>query len=166
MKRIKYILYFFISITFVFPSCSLDRTPLDQFAEDEFWTSEDNALLALTGIYKANIQFNGPEYSPTDWWSYGGLIFLEFASDNAYDRRGTNSNFFKMSNGSLLPNNPFLLNYWSNSYAKIARCNRFIEGIDKISAPEETIARYKAEARFLRATQYFYLSQFFQDVRW
>ncbi len=164
MKRIKYILYFFISIMFVFPSCSLDRTPLDQFAEDEFWTSEDNALLALTGIYKANIQFNGPEYSPTDWWSYGGLIFLEFASDNAYDRRGTNSNFFKMSNGSLLPNNPFLLNYWSNSYAKIARCNRFIEGIDKISAPEETIARYKAEARFLRATQYFYLSQFFQDV--
>ncbi len=164
MKHYKYILFCFLSATLFLSSCSLDRSPLDQFAENEFWTSEDNALLALTGIYKANIQFNGPEYSPTDWWSYGGLIFLEFASDNAYDRRGTNSNFYKFSNGSLLPNNPYINNYWANSYAKIARCNRFLEGIDKITAAPEVVARLKAEARFIRAAQYFYLSQFFQDV--
>ena len=164
MKHYKYILLCFLSATMLFSSCSLDRSPLDQFAENDFWTSEDNTLLALTGIYKANIAYNSVEYNPTDWWSYGGLLFMEFPSDNAYDRRGTNSNFFKMTNGSLLPNNPLLNDYWKNSYAKITLCNRFLEGVDKISAAPEVVARYKAEARFIRATQFFYLSQFFQNV--
>lgn len=164
MKTVNYILYSFVLSCLCFTSCDLERNPLDQFAENAFWTSEDNALLALTGIYKSNILFNSPEYSPTDWWSYGGLIFMEFPTDNAYDRRGANSNFHRMTDGTLLPNNAYIGNYWSNSYTKIARCNRFIEGIDKLEASQDIIAKYKAEARFLRATQYFYLSQFFGDV--
>ena len=47
-------------------SCDLERFPLDQFSEESFWTSEDNAMLALTGIYKANILFGKPEFGPTD----------------------------------------------------------------------------------------------------
>lgn len=164
MKQIKYILAGFLATLLFSTSCSLERTPLDQFAEEEFWTSEENALLALTGIYKTNIEFNTPEYQNGDWWSYGGLVFLEFASDNGYDRRGSNSNFMKLSDGTLLANNPFIKNYWTNSYAKIARCNRFLEGIEKVPASEELVASMKAEARFLRATQYFYLSSYFQDV--
>ena len=120
-------------------------------------------MLALTGIYKANILFGKPEMSPTDWWSYGGLIYLEFPTDNAYDRRGNASNFFKMTSGDLLPNNGFVNNYWGNSYAKITRCNRFLEGVTKLT-DEAARKRLTAEARFIRATQYFYLSQFFHDV--
>ncbi|MDL2304549.1 RagB/SusD family nutrient uptake outer membrane protein [Bacteroides sp. OttesenSCG-928-D19] len=164
MKTVKYIIYSFVLSCLYFTSCDLERNPLDEFAENAFWTSEDNALLALTGIYKSNILFNSPEYNPTDWWSYGGLIFMEFPTDNAYDRRGANSNFHRMTDGTLLPNNAYINSYWSNSYTKIARCNRFIEGIDKLEASQDIIAKYKAEARFLRATQYFYLSQFFGDV--
>ena len=78
-------------------SCSLERNPLDQFAENEFWTKEENALIALTGIYRGNTIFNSEEYSPSDFWSYSGIMFLEFASDNAYDRRGNNSGFFQMA---------------------------------------------------------------------
>lgn len=163
MKRIKYYISTLLVLIIFLASCSLDRSPLDQFSEDDFWTSEDNAELALTGLYKANILFNSPEYTPTDWWSYGGLIFMEFPSDNAYDRRGTNSNFYKMTNGALLSNNAYTKAYWDNSYAKIARCNRFIEGIVNFSDPA-VVSRLTAEARFIRAAQYFYLSQFFQDV--
>ncbi len=163
MIKIK-LLLFGILVSILNTSCSLERSPLDKFSEDAFWTSEENALLALTGIYKNGMTVNSPEYNPTDWWSYGGLVFLEFASDNAYDRRGSNSNFYKLSNGTLLPNNPFIKKYWGNSYKKIARCNRFLEGIDKLSASEEFINRVRAEARFIRATQYFYLSQYFGDV--
>ena len=32
---------------------------------------------------------------------------MEFPTDNAYDRRGINSNFYKMTNGTLLANNPY-----------------------------------------------------------
>ena len=144
-------------------SCELDRSPLDQFSEDEFWISENNAELALTGVYKGNILFNSPEYTPTDWWSYGGLLFLEFPSDNAYDRRGTNSNFYKLTNGTLLSDNVYIKAYWTNSYAKIARCNRFLEGITNLGN-QELVKRFTAEVRFVRATQYFYLSQFWGDV--
>ncbi len=163
MKRIKYYILTSLSLMFILASCSLDRSPLDQFAEDDFWTSEDNAKLALTGLYKANIHFNSPEYNPSDWWSYGGLLFMELPTDNAYDRRGTNSNFYKMTNGNLLSNNGYIKNYWDNSYAKIARCNRFLDGIINFS-DQAVVNRFSAEARFIRAAQYFYLSQFFQDV--
>lgn len=164
MKSIKLLFITILSGALLFVSCDLERNPLDQFAENDFWTNTDNANLALTGIYRTNILFNSPEYNPSDWWSYGGLLFLEFPSDNAYDRRGVNSNFFKMSNGTLLANNAYTANYWENSYAKITRANRFLEGIDKLPAEPLVVERFKSEARFLRATQYFYLSQFFGDV--
>ena len=163
MAKIKYTIACLLAGMLVCVSCDLERTPLDKFAENEFWTSEDNAQLALTGIYRGNILFNSPEYNPADWWSYGGLLFMEFPTDNAYDRRGTNSNFYKMSSGALLANNPYIKNYWDNSYAKVTRCNRFLEGIGKLNDPV-VVKRFTAEARFIRAAQYFYLSQFFQDV--
>lgn len=96
MKRRYYnILYCLIASIIFNTSCSLERNPLDQFAENEFWTNEENALIALTGIYRGNTIFNSEEYSPSDFWSYSGIMFLEFASDNAYDRRGNNSGFFQ-----------------------------------------------------------------------
>lgn len=164
MKRIQYIVLNVIAVFSLLVSCDLERNPLDKYAENAFWTDEENAQLALTGLYRGSINFNAAEYSPGDWWSYGGLLFFEFPTDNAYDRRGSSSNFHKMTDGTLLPNNAFLKNYWSNSYSKITRCNYFLEGIDNLNSAPEVIARFKAEARFLRATQYFYLSQFFGDV--
>lgn len=163
MKRLKYIILTMLTSAVTFVSCDLDRTPLDQFSEETFWSSEDNAQLALTGIYRGDIKFNEPEYTPSDWWSYGGLLFMEFPSDNAYDRRGSNSNFYKMSDGTLLSNNGYTEAYWKESYTKIARCNRFLDGIVKLNDPD-IVKRFTAEARFIRAAQYFYLSQFFQDV--
>lgn len=163
MAKIKYTIVCLLAGMLTCISCDLERTPLDKFAEGDFWTSEDNAQLALTSLYRGNILFNSPEYNPTDWWSYGGLLFMEFPTDNAYDRRGTNSNFHKMTSGALLANNPYIKNYWENSYAKVTRCNRFLEGIGKLDDPA-VVKRFTAEARFIRAAQYFYLSQFFQDV--
>ena len=55
MKRIKYFIFTLLAATTTFVSCDLDRSPLDKFAEDVFWTSEDNAELALTGVYKGEI---------------------------------------------------------------------------------------------------------------
>ena len=151
MKRRYYnILYCLIASIIFNTSCSLERNPLDQFAENEFWTNEENALIALTGIYRGNTIFNSEEYSPSDFWSYSGIMFLEFASDNAYDRRGNNSGFFQMVNGNLTANNRFTSSYWTNAYAKIARCNRFLDGIGKISASKEIITRFKSFCCFLK----------------
>lgn len=143
----------------------LDKTPLSNFSNDNFWTSQNNTLLALAGVYRGNIQMiNAGEFSATDWWSYHGLLFLEFASDNAYDRRGENSGFNTLTNGTLTNSNTYISNYWTLSYARIARCNFFLENVNKVPADSAFIQRVSAETRFIRATQYFYLSQYFSDV--
>ena len=149
-------------------SCTqqLETTPLASLSDQTVWTSEANAMLALTGCYRGNIPYNATGFE-TDWNSYGGLIFLEFASDNALDRRATttgNSTLHKLSDGTLNTSNSSILNYWVNSYSKIAKCNIFIENIDNVPVAQAIRDRMKSEARFLRAIQYFYMSQYFQDV--
>ncbi|WP_316822137.1 RagB/SusD family nutrient uptake outer membrane protein [Pedobacter gandavensis] len=146
----------------------LNKIPLDQFSTEGFWTSQANVNLALAGMYRGNIQMSanptGAEYSATDWWSYHGLLYTEFATDNAYDRRGDNSGFNTLTNGTLTATNGYLGNYWQASYARIARCNYFLENIAKADIAPAIMARMQAEARFIRACQYFYLSQFFGSV--
>lgn len=153
----------FIILLISLSACNLDRSPLTNLSREVVWSSEENATVALTGVYRGAAAYSSPEYSPSDWWTYGGLVFLEFASDNLYDRRGGNSNFFKLSSGQLVPNNAYLRSYWANSYTRIGRCNEFLDNINKL--PETSVTkRYTAEVRFIRATQYFYLSQYFYDV--
>ena len=159
---------FFMALSLIFVSCSseLEISPLASLNKDAIWTSESNATLALVGCYRGNIPYNSTGFE-TDWCSYSGLIFLEFASDNAFDRRATttgNSTLHKLSDGTLNTANSSINAYWVNSYSKIAKCNDFIENVDKVSASKAVIDRLKSEARFLRAIQYFYLSQYFQDV--
>ena len=161
-KYISVILVLMILVS----SCQkqLEKSPLDKFDQSTFWTNQSNLMLALTGLYHGNIVFNKPDYNSSDWWSYSGLLFMEFASDNAYDRRGENSPYQKLSNGTLTSSIAVLGYYWKNSYSRIANCNYFLENVDKSSANDDIKNRFKAEARFIRACQYFYLSQFYHSV--
>ena len=142
----------------------LEKSPLDTFDNATYWTSESNAVLALTGVYRGNISMTTANANPTDWWSYAGLLFLEYSTDNAYDRRGDNSVFHKLSNGTLTSNVVVLQQYWTQSYARIGRCNDFLDNIDKVPMAEIKKKRMIAEVRFLRACQYFYMSQYWGSV--
>ncbi|NIG56778.1 RagB/SusD family nutrient uptake outer membrane protein [Chitinophaga sp. Cy-1792] len=143
----------------------LDTSPLTTYSNETFWTSEQNAMIALTGVYRGNIQMNkAAEFTATDWWSYYGLLFQEFASDNAYDRRGDNSAINRLSNGTMTNDLGVLGEYWSASYTRIARANYFLENVAKTPVSKDKLARLTAEARFLRACTYFYMSQFWQSV--
>ncbi|MHB8209501.1 MAG: RagB/SusD family nutrient uptake outer membrane protein [Mucilaginibacter sp.] len=147
----------------------LNQSPVDEFTSQNFWTSPQNVLIALAGVYRGGIQMDASpntaaEFSATDWWSYYGLLFLEFASDNAYDRRGDTSPIVSLTNGTLTATNTIIDNYWSLSYARIAECNYFIENVGKANLSTALTNQYIAEARFIRACQYFYLSQYFGSV--
>jgi hypothetical protein len=149
-------------------SCNdnLETSPLASLDQDKVWASEANAMTALMGCYKGNIPYNGTGFE-TDFCSYSGLMFLEFASDNAFDRRATttgNSTLHKLSDGTLNTSNGSIKNYWTNAYKKVTRCNQFIENVDRVPAAQATVDRMKSEARFLRAIQFFFLSQYFGDV--
>ncbi len=150
-----------------FISCSkkLDKIPLDRFDNETFWTSETNTQLALAGVYRGNILTTNAESNPTDWWSYNGLIWLEMATDNAYDRRLDNSAVNRLTNGTLINSNAILGNYYTNSYNRIARCNYFLENIDRATTLTEAKKnRMIGEVRFIRACQYYYMSQYWGSV--
>lgn len=155
-----------LSIVVSTPSCSkkLEKSPLDEFDTRTFWNSEENAFLALTAVYRGGLNVNVSGGSPSDWWSHQGLQFLDLASDNAYHGQGDNSGYTKLSNGTLTASLGALSIFWTFTYEKIARCNDFLENIGKVSMDEDRKKRMIAEVRFLRACQYFYLSQHFGSV--
>ncbi|MBU1821767.1 MAG: RagB/SusD family nutrient uptake outer membrane protein [Bacteroidetes bacterium] len=159
----RYALLALFLISSVSCDSELEKFPTNSFAKDNFWTSESNATIALTGMYRGSINY-GTQVVPSDWWTYCGIVFLEFATDNLYDRRGDNSTQNRLTNGTLLPNNNVINGYWGGSYKRITICNDFLENIEKVPMENTRKERMKAEARFIRATQYFYLSQYFGSV--
>lgn len=152
-----------LGATMLTTACNLERTPLASFSEDNFWTSEENAMIALTGMYRGTLAY-GVDYGVSDWWSYSATIIVDGVSDIGYDRRAFNNDMGKLTSGGLINTNGLIKSFWQNSYKRIEIANRFIENIDKVPAAEEHIARMKSEARFIRACQYFYLASFFGDT--
>lgn len=106
MKSLKYIVALAL-VAGLFQACDLERYPLTDLSEETFWNSESNAELALTSLYRGSLT-DGVEYNPSDWWSYHGMIMMEHLSDNAFDRRGENNPFFKISSGNLTADNAFI----------------------------------------------------------
>ena len=141
----------------------LQQSPNDQFDKENFWTNESNAMIGLTGVYRGNINY-GTQVDPSDWWTYAGIVFFEHATDNAFDRRGKNANQNRLTNGTLLANNGVINSYWKGSYIRIAIANDFLENIGRVDMDEAKIKRMTAEARFIRACQYFYMSQYWGAV--
>ncbi|MDR2499056.1 MAG: RagB/SusD family nutrient uptake outer membrane protein [Tannerellaceae bacterium] len=146
-------------------ACSddLEKSPSNSYDSATFWSNETNALIGLTAVYRGNLTY-AQKNDLGDWWSYAGISLLDLASDNSYDRRGDNSTINRLTNGTLLPNNSVIDSLWKGSYKKVTLANDFLAHIDGVPMNEIQKARFKAEARFLRASQYFYLSQHFGAV--
>lgn len=86
---------------------------------------------------------------------------MEHLSDNAFDRRGENNPFFKISSGNLTADNAFIKRYWETSYKRIGYCNRFLVGIQNSSESEKK-TRMIAEAPFPACDTVFLPCQLFQ----
>ncbi|MDL2255754.1 RagB/SusD family nutrient uptake outer membrane protein [Parabacteroides sp. OttesenSCG-928-K15] len=163
MKSIIYKTGILLVSLVTFLSCDMDRYPLTAFGEGDFFTSEENAKLAIIGLYRGNILINGPEYSPSDWWGYGANILLDGVSDIGYDRRGFNNAIGQLTSGNLLANNGYITPLYQQPFRRISVCTRFIANVDNIGTSAE-VTRLKAEARFIRACSYFYLASYYHDV--
>ena len=152
-----------IAIVLSVTSCSLDRYPLTSFSEETFLENEENAKLALVGLYRGGITY-GVDYNVSDWWSYSAVIVLDGVSDFGYDKRQFNNDLGKLTSGQLTETNGWVKNLYQKPYKRIGACARFIEGLDKLDSASPEIERMKVEARFIRATQYFYLASYYHDV--
>lgn len=147
-----------IVITTIFlVGCSdyLDVTPESVWESDNFYSTPQEAAIALAGIYGVIASDEG----------YGReLIVLEAGTDEYYYNRRFNESW----GVSLFRNTPSddeSFNFWTNQYQAINLANLFIESINPSSY--ENIEDYNAliaEARFLRALCYFNLTNFWEEV--
>lgn len=159
IKNLLLILFSFILLG----SCDMDRYPLTNFSEETFFDSEENAKLALIGLYRGGITY-GVDYNVSDWWAYSATILFDGVSDMGYDRRGFNNDLGKLTSGQISETNGWVKNLYQKPYSRISACARFIEGIDRLGSANPEMERMKAEARFIRAVQYFYLASYYWDV--
>jgi len=135
----------------------MNVVPEDQLTDITFWQTENDATLALTGLYG---QTTGDVNKAATWESHWNILWWDLMTDNGYSQFPWD-NISVMGNGQLNAANPGR-NYFS--YSQIRKCNNFLEQIEPIEMDQEKKEIYKAEARFLRAYDYFRKVEFYGDV--
>lgn len=151
-KNIIYSLILVLS-TFLF-SCNdsfLERAPIDELTDENFWESEQHVKSAANACYWALIGKDLP------------INISEGLSDNAlwYTLTG-----WRQIGSGLYGSDFAMLNTrFKDSYRQLRRCNYFLKNYQRAtSVKSETLEQYAAEVRFLRAFTYYYLTCFWGDV--
>lgn len=164
MKRIIYTLA--LSVLLTTTNCSdqfLDRSSLTQIAEDNFWTSESDAFLALNAVY-STLQSRSLYGGNLNGWQ--GFPGFDNLGDNAFNQFKWEGPGVFME-GTLDPFSGPIQAIWNDLYQGIARVNSVIRNVEEIPAdvmPAETKEAIAGQAYFLRALFYFNLAVYFEEV--
>ncbi|MBN1819522.1 MAG: RagB/SusD family nutrient uptake outer membrane protein [Prolixibacteraceae bacterium] len=162
MKKVYYKLIkiniILIILSVIFSGCDdiLEKQPLDALAEGTFWQTEKDATLALIGIYNS-----GRGRDSYNFQNAESFIRLDCTTDNGYEKDNRITQF---NNGELESTHFVVESFWANSYAKIARCNVFLKNIGSVEMDEGKKLEITAEVKFIRALNYFWMSQFWGGV--
>ncbi len=156
MKNLKYFLVLFGMVLFGCGKDFLEKTPISNMNEVDFYKSEKDLTTGMWSAYNSLYKLYGPESLPS--------FFGELMSDNAYsdNTAGTVQDYEAFENHTMNPNNGLVLGYWNNYYTALFVVNNIIaksEGID-FASKNALIA----EARFLRALFYFDMVRAWGDV--
>ncbi len=136
----------------------LDVMPPDKLASSVFWKTEADADLALTGLYNYLYQSGG---------GYATSMYEIFAwdnfSDDTYGQYNYGGGQTALSSGLTPQSGDYVYNYYANSYKAIAAANSFLANVEKVLSGDK-LTRYKGEAHFLRAFNYFWLAQLYGNT--
>lgn len=162
MKRITIALLAVLFLT----RCSdsfLERSSLTQIAEDNFWTSEADAYLALNAVY-STLQGRSLYGGNLNGWQ--GFPGFDNLGDNAFNQYKWEGLGLFME-GTLDPSNGPTAAIWNDLYQGVARANSVIRNVEDISEeliPKDAKDALAGQAYFLRGLLYFNLAVYFEDV--
>ncbi|HKJ47428.1 MAG TPA: RagB/SusD family nutrient uptake outer membrane protein [Balneolales bacterium] len=129
----------------------LQTVPQDRVSEAIYWKTPKDAQLAVNNLYNYL-------YNPVD------LMNLAAVSDIAVGNGGFNI-ITRYSHDIETADGGFGVNQWNHNYKGIRACNEVLTNIGKIQTTDtELMNQYKAQARFMRAYLYLYLTEFFGNV--
>ncbi|MFY0253824.1 RagB/SusD family nutrient uptake outer membrane protein [Chitinophaga sp. 30R24] len=132
----------------------LDRSPLDQYSDDTYWTTEQDAVKFASRVY---------QFLP----SADFFVCYEAMSDNAFAKTASWGNTLR--NAQLIGNSTFVATTGSLGdewqYGQIRHCLEFLDHVDKVPDMDETLRkRLKAEVKVALAYRYFMMTLLFRDV--
>lgn len=148
-----------ILIALSFSSCAdfLDESLEGTYSSDNFYKTEEHALLAITGVY------NIASFTSTNnaLWVFGDVV-----SDDAVKGGGAGdqSDIQFLDEFNYSRNNGFLEKLWKHYYEGITRANYLLYYAGGIEMDDNRKAIIIAEAKFLRAYFYFHLVNIFGEV--
>lgn len=160
MKNIKFYQVLAILFTGIQMSCNvLDMKPLDIISDDVVW--DDPALVdayMVTPYAEMSVlKMDQPQFKPYWWPNASGFMDITLATDEVGEIVwGGLNDAGHFRNGALNIHGGFL-EYWELPYMLIRHLNELIERLPNSSNDETFIQTRIAEARFLRAFNYFYM---------
>lgn len=160
MKHQKYSIL--LLVLFTLGSCHhlLDVKPHTFSSGDNYYQNEGQFLRAVNGAYGSLQELYTADY----FWPMTEMIadntnYQFDASDRGAQQREEIDEFL------ITSTNNYVNNTWNMLYRNIMEANVIIDRIDPVEFPDEALkARYKGEAQFLRAFQYFHLVRLFGPV--
>ena len=154
----------FMALAYCFNSCSdLDEKVYSQVQVDDFYKSQEQAQLALNGVY--SVLLGGDIYRDGIWLTLGDVTAFTLkgggSANGSGDRSGVDNewNTYTWTADALE-----LSTYWNNYYQAINRANTLIDMLGNSSISENAIAKIDGQAKFLRALMYFDLVKLFGGV--
>jgi len=153
----KKILFIFLISLIGFASCTkevLNKVPLDVISDATLWNDQTliDAFLTQTyaEMYMLTAEIPGNSWDTGDEWF--PPFYINDISDECMGSWTTFDNKYKLGGLKI---DGGILEWWDNSYSVIRKLNEFIERVPT-SPVDETFKKERiAEARFLRAFNYF-----------
>lgn len=157
----KYILSLIISSIFL-NSCQKDflkENPESFITSENLFTSASGALAGVNAAYASLKNFKNS--GRTMLFGVVGTDEGQLGIDEAgvADRLGLDA-----YDGNLNAQNPHVIQQWNKCYTSIARANAVIQFVPGITMDAALQKRIIAEARFIRALNYFWAVQMWGDV--
>ena len=134
----------------------LDKEPLGNLEADNFFQTEDDAILATNAVYNAY----------RAWFVTGGFPIADIMSDDmvkgSSPQDGAALNL--IDNFTFTASEGAFSNIWSALFEGVRTANAVVENVPEIEMDETLKARLLAEARCLRAAFYFELARSYGDL--
>lgn len=139
-------------------SCTdLGETPVSILVPDQYFKTAADAEAAVMGIYSllANADYYGRRLT---------MVLQLLGDDIDIADIGTQSSRIQINGFTHDASNQDVVAIWKTAYLGIGAANAAIDGIPKVEMDENSKSALIAEARLLRALNYYHLVQLFGDI--
>ena len=152
---------FFMAALFMISGCKksfLDVAPQGQQPIQQFWKTAADATLAVNAMYGNLHEWKQVAFAPIAIESLGSDDTEKGSSAGDAAFMNNFDNFTATSTEGQI------LDFWTGEYQEINLTNQVLDNVPGINMDATLKARYLAEAKFIRAYEYFRLVRAFGDV--